>query len=222
MKKIGIFTIARSNSERCPNKMLRDFCGTSLIEIALKKFKELGENAFLAAHESEFKTLCDQEGVRFVQRSERSANIDEPIVDILDFLKNEDFSHFLIVNGCLPFLKTETIQYFVKHCEANNYQSSFGVIRRNNFYFDSQSNPFNFDVGMKTINTKAVETLYEFAHSLYFFEKEYFFEHGRYWDWEKVNLFEMTDHIELIDIDTEADFNTAKALWTALNPTVPV
>ena len=217
MKKIGIFTIARRSSERCPNKMLRNFCGSSLSQIILNKLKDLGPNTFFAAHEPEFKELCNQSNVRFVQRSQRSASIDEPIVEILDFLRNEEFTHFLIINACLPFLKTETIRRFISHCEQNSYKPSFGVVKRNNFYFDSQGKPFNFAVDMKTINTKSAEQLYEFAHALYFYEKEEFFKDGRYWDWNDVTLYEISDHIELIDIDTEEDFRVASKLWESMN-----
>lgn len=217
MKKIGIFTIARRSSERCPNKMLRNFCGSSLAKIILDKLHDLGSNTFFAAHEPEFKELCNQSNVRFVQRSQRSANIDEPIVEILDFLKNEDFTHFLIINACLPFLRIETIRKFISHCEQNHYKPSFGVVKRQNFYFDSQGRPFNFEATMKTINTKSAEQLYEFAHALYFFEKQHFLENGRYWEWSDVALYEISDHIELIDIDTEEDFRVASKLWESMH-----
>ena len=66
---------------------------------------------------------------------------------------------------------------------------------------------------MKTINTKAVEPVYEFAHALYFFNKEYFFENGRYWDWKEVEFIEIQDKVELIDIDTEEDFKIAEDIY---------
>jgi CMP-N-acetylneuraminic acid synthetase len=66
---------------------------------------------------------------------------------------------------------------------------------------------------MLTINTKTVEPVYEFAHALYFFDTEYFFAHGRYWDWQTVRLVEIADPHEVVDIDTEQDFRFAEALW---------
>jgi CMP-N-acetylneuraminic acid synthetase len=66
---------------------------------------------------------------------------------------------------------------------------------------------------MKTINSKTVQPVHEFAHALYFFERDYFFEHGRYWDWQEVRLVELADRYELIDIDTEDDFAFAEAVW---------
>ena len=73
--------------------------------------------------------------------------------------------------------------------------------------------PLNFPADMKTINSKTVQPVLEFAHALYFFERDYFFTHGRYWDWATVRLLEVADPRELVDIDTEADFEFAEALW---------
>ena len=50
---------------------------------------------------------------------------------------------------------------------------------------------------------------------MYFFEKKYFFENGRYWDWEEVQFYEVSNKIELLDVDTEDDFKIAEALWEA-------
>ena len=66
---------------------------------------------------------------------------------------------------------------------------------------------------LKTLNTKTVSPIYEFANALYFFDKKFFFENGRYWDWKNVELFEINNKIELIDIDTEQDFIIAQSIW---------
>jgi CMP-N-acetylneuraminic acid synthetase len=66
---------------------------------------------------------------------------------------------------------------------------------------------------MKTINSKTVQPVHEFAHALYFFDRRYFFEHGRYWDWRTVRLLELPDRRETLDIDTEEDFELAESVW---------
>ena len=75
--------------------------------------------------------------------------------------------------------------------------------------------PLNFPIDLKTINTKTVEPVLEFAHALYFFDKSYFFQHGRYWDWRTVRLIETGGPHEMLDIDTEEDFTFAEVLWKA-------
>ena len=70
-------------------------------------------------------------------------------------------------------------------------------------YAVSGTNCVVLSMDMKTINSKTVAPVLEFAHALYFFEKDYFFEHGRYWDWQTVRLIEAGSAWEMIDIDTD-------------------
>lgn len=210
---IGVLSFGRKQSERCVNKMLRPFANTTLADIALRKLHAFGPQAFFAAYDEEFRGKCDEHQVAFVPRDVRSVSIDEPITDILSFLRDVPFTHLLIVNGCLPFLQTSTIRTFLDACVAGDLAPAFAVIRRKNHFLTTDHRPLNFPLEMKTINSKTVEPVLEFAHALYFFERDYFFEHGRYWDWQTVRLLEIADPRELIDIDTEADFEFAEALW---------
>ena len=210
---IGVFTFGRTQSQRCPNKLLRPFCGTTLTDIVLEKLRGFGPQAFFAGHEDVFREKCEQHGVRFVPRDLNSVSIDEPITEILSFLRDVPYTHLLIVNSCLPFLRAATIRGFLDDCVAGGLAPAFAVMRRKNHFLSLDHKPLNFPLDMKTINSKTVEPVYEFAHALYFFERAHFFTHGRYWDWETVRLLEVQDPRELIDIDTEADFELAEALW---------
>lgn len=211
--RVGIFSFGRTQSQRCPNKMLRPFGETTLTDLVLAKLARCEGTTFFAGREEAFRQKCARHGVRYVERDARSATIDGPILEILAFLKDMDCSHFLLVSGCLPFLRLETIQGFLRDCVAHESQPAFGVVRRQNYFMGLDRRPLNFDPGAATINTKTVEPVYEFAHALYFFERDYFFRHGTYWDWRTVRLVELPAGQELLDIDTEADFRMAEALW---------
>jgi len=193
--------------------MLRPFGDTTLTDIILNKLAQLPAYTFFAGLEAEFREKCDHVGVHFVQRDERSATIDEPIRDILGFLEDVPCEYLLIVNGCLPFLKVETITRFLRDCEEGGYEPAFGVVRRNNHFLDLGRHALNFDITSPTINTKTVKPVHEFAHALYFFSRDYFLREGRYWDWQTVRLVEMAGGLELLDIDTESDFAFAESLW---------
>jgi CMP-N-acetylneuraminic acid synthetase len=219
VSSIGVFSFGRKQSQRCPNKLLRPFGDTTLADLMLEKLRTFGEAAFFAGHEDEFRDKCAGHGVRYVPRSLHSVSIDEPITEILSFLHDVPFTHLLIVNACLPFLQAATIRGFLDDCVAANLRPSFGVIRRKNHFISLDNRPLNFPADLMTINSKTVEPVYEFAHALYFFEKQYFFEHGRYWDWREVRLVEMSDRYEIIDIDTEDDFAFAEALWKGTRQT---
>lgn len=193
--------------------MLRPFAGTTLTDVLLDKLRHFAPQVFFAAHEDEFREKCERHGVPFVARDPRSVAIDEPITDILSFLHDVPYTHLLIVSGCLPFLQASTITGFLDECRRGDLAPAFAVIRRRNHFISIDRRPLNFPLDLATINTKTVEPVLEFAHALYFFEKSYFFEHGRYWDWQTVRLLEAGDPREMLDIDTEEDFTFAEALW---------
>lgn len=193
--------------------MLRPFGDTTLLDLVLAKLAELGPDSFFAGFEHEFEEKSRQHGVRFVRRDERSVSIDEPITDILSFLRGLDYTHFLIVNGCLPFLEVDTIRDVRERCIAGGHEPAFAVVRRHNHFIGPDRTPLNFPRDMKTINSKTVTPVFEFAHALYFFEKQYFFEHGAYWDWRTVRFLELSDRAEILDIDTEEDFTFAETVW---------
>lgn len=212
-ERIGIFSFGRRESKRCPDKMLRPFGETTIVDIVLRKLKTLGDNTFFAAYDAEFKEKCDEAGVRFVQRTKKSISINDSTIKALLFLKDIEYEYLLIVNGCLPFLKTETIQMFVEDVIKNDVAPSTAIIKRNNYYFDSKKKPINFSTNLKTINTISVNPIYEYANALYFFNRKYFLEKGKFWNWKKVRLFELKNKMELIDIDTEEDFIIAESIW---------
>jgi CMP-N-acetylneuraminic acid synthetase len=211
--RIGVFSFGRTQSERCPNKMLRPFAGTSLTDLMMTKLSQLGADVFFAGHEDVFADKAREHGVPFVRRSLASATIDEPITEILSFLRDVPYSHLLIVNACLPFLRVGTIRAFLDDAAAHQHQPAFAVVKRQNHFLSLDRRPLNFPSEMRTINSKTVTPVHEFAHALYFFDRDYFFSHGRYWDWQEVRLVELGDRYELIDIDTEEDFAFAEALW---------
>jgi len=213
MNNIGVFTFARKQSQRCPNKMLRPFAGTTLTDIALAKLAKLGSDTFFAGYEKEFEDKAGHAGVKFIKRDEKSINIDGPITEILAFLKKVEYEYLLIVSGCLPFLSVETIDNFLQDCKSNALKPSFSITIKRNYFLDSQHNPLNFDLATKTMNTKIVEPVYEAVQALYFFNKDYFFENGRYWDWKDVRFIEINDKIQTFDIDTEEDFKIAEEIY---------
>ena len=214
---IGVCSYGRKKSQRCPNKMLRNFGGTTLVDILLRKLVPFGDDAFFAGYDKEFEDKCQQNGVRFIQRSEKSVSIDEPQIECLSFVKDVEYDHLLIVNGCLPLLGESIIQRFLNIVIEKGLPPSAAIIKRHNYFFGQHKEPINFPAGLKNLNTKTVRPIFEFANALYFFSRDYFLENERYWDWSKVNLIEFDDGLEFIDVDTEEDFVLAEAVWKELN-----
>ena len=213
MTKVGIYSFGRKQGQRCPNKMLRPFCNTTLTGIMISKLAQFESDSFFAGYEQEFRDECEKSSVRFVQRDLNSISIDEPIIDILSFLKNVHHEYLLWINPCLPFLSVQTIRTFLNDCLAHQCRPAFPVVKRATHFLRADGSAVNFDASAKTLNTKKVEPLYEMAHAFYFFNRDFFLEHGRYWHWDDVRTVELPANDELIDIDEEHEFTLAENLW---------
>tara|TARA_B110000444_G_C18806492_1_gene580265 strand:+ start:101 stop:787 length:687 start_codon:yes stop_codon:yes gene_type:complete len=211
-KDISIFSYGRKNSQRCHNKLLRKFHDTSVVDILLNKIGQY-ENCYFGGYDKEFKYKCKNHGVNFLQRTKRSVNIDYPISDALSFVKEIDSKYLLLVNSCLPFLSVETINLFLSEVIKSNFKPTSLLFKRDNYFFNKNFKPLNFDTNLKTLNTKTVKPIYEFANALYFFKKDYFLKYNKYWNWNSVNYVTIDNKIELLDIDTEDDFIISESLW---------
>ena len=208
---IAVFSCARLNSQRCSNKMIRDFGGTSLIDIFLSKLKCLEMNTFFAGYEPLIKDKCKDHGIDFIQRTKQSSN-SEVAKEIYNFLENVDYKYLLMVNACIPFLKLSTIRDFSIKCDELR-KPLFAVFKKNNYFMSMTNEPYNYENDIKTINTKFVNPVREFAHIFYFYEREFFLENGFYWNWSEVEYEEVPHGIESLDIDTEEDFEMTRLLW---------
>ncbi len=216
MSDIVTFSFGRKQSARVPNKMLRPFAGTTLVDIALAKLQAFAPDAFFAGYEPEFREKCDRHGVRFVQREEASINIDGPITDILSFLLTIDAKYFLLVSACNPFLRVEHINQFLDACQQGApRRPAISVKRHRKHFVTPDAQGLNFSLETKTLNNKTVQPIFELVDGLYFFEKDFFFSEGTYWRWSEVRFLDASGDDLLIDVDTEADFAAAQALWGA-------
>ena len=209
--EVAVFSCARLASQRCKNKMVRKFGDTTLLDILLSKLKSISSNTFFSGHESIFEERSKFYKVDFIPRSFKSGN-SEVASEIYNFLEDVDYKYLLCINGCQPFLKRKTIEDFLSKC-IKTKRPTFAVFKRNNYFMDMNNNPFNYDPQIKTINTKFVQPVREFAHVFYFYERDYFLKNGVYWDWKEVDYVEIPHGIESLDIDSEEDFDMARLLW---------
>lgn len=182
----------------------------------LGKLAELGPHTFFAGYEDEFRLEAEGAGVAFVRRDRHSAFIDEPILDILSFLRDVDYEYLLWVNPCLPLLETDTIRGFLDTCIDGGFRPAFPVVTRKTHFLRLDRTAVNFDQSVKTLNTKTIEPILEMVHAFYFYNRRYFLDHGAYWTWADARMVELSvDREQLFDIDEEHEFALAERLWQA-------
>lgn len=226
MKSISdvVFIIqSRMNSQRVPRKMLRDFAGSNLFEIAIQKLLSSkiipNENIYLSIHEDELKDIAKKYNVNVYSRSFDSANNDNSLQMIYEWHDKLPFKYVVKINPCSPLLKVETIDLFVKEFISQEKDNLFGVIPTKDYYWNKEGKLITPWPDNQTImNTKAVEVTYKAAHVLYASRMELISKDMFMGDFQTeggIQLYPM-DELECFDIDYEWQFLVAELIYKQL------
>ena len=226
MKKIEdiLFIVqGRVNSKRVSQKMIRDFCGTTLFDIAIDKVLDSKiipkENFYVSVYDTELKNIAKQKDVNIYSRSYESANNDNSLQTIYEWYDKLPFKYVVKINGCSPLLKTETIDSFVKQFLEQEEENLFGVIQMNDYFFNKDNELVTpWPENQTIMNTKAVEPTYKAAHCLYASRMDIIGD-GFWMDTNsppKPELFIM-DELETFDIDYEWQFNMGEILYEKIS-----
>ena len=223
MKNINdiLFVIqARLNSQRVPQKMIKDFNGTNLFSIAIDKVLDSEvipkDNFYVSICEDELIDIANDKGVNIYERSYESANNDNSLQKIYEWHDKLPFKYVVKINGCSPLLKTETIDGFVKQFVEQEEENLFGVIETKDYYWNKDGKlvtPWPED--QTIMNTKAVEVTYKAAHTLYASRMDLIKDNMFMGNFQKeggIKLYPM-DELETFDIDYEWQFKLGEILY---------
>lgn len=220
MKRVCVILQARLNSERCPQKMIRPFAGTTLFDIACSKLSKLNTHSIfgniVSIHEPELFQIANKyPNISFFYRSYESANCDNGLTNIYEWWDQLPFTHAIMFNPCLPFLSLDTIQKFIDDFIESDTDGCFGVISKKDYFWNTKGDMLNeWPTGQDLLNTKAVDTTYQAAHALYAGKLE---DIGRgIWmgDWrENPPVLYSLNEEECLDIDYEWQFKMLEQLY---------
>lgn len=172
LNKILFIVQSRINSERVPNKMIRPIGNSCLFEILLKKVKNtiIPLNQFYASvYDNELKNICIKNDIQIFHRSLESRNTDNNLSLMYEWWnKFPQYEFAILLNPCLLFLSEKTINNFIKEYCSNNFPGLFGVIRKKQYYWDTNGKLITpWPANTTIMNTKIVSETYEAAHALY-------------------------------------------------------
>ena len=215
MKTIAAIAHARKTSTRCPNKHLRPFGNTTLIDIALDNLSKLDvDEKYLAVYDQELKDKII-DGVKILHREYDSVSPGNCHHSIMyRHLENVKSEFIVNYNPCQPFVKVEELQKLIDLFKQSDCKSAITVQKERNFFWDKTKNPINFKPNDR-LSTTAGPWIYLATHSLVFYEKNYMLSEWELFPNTKDNPFPLiTDwpEEELIDVDTELDFKLAKLI----------
>ena len=143
IEDIAVIIQARLSSQRIPQKMIKPFAQTTLFDIAIQKVAKSSfvpkENFFLSIHERELIDIANKYGANIFLRSERSARSEgTPMTEMYEWWDKLPFKYCVLVNGCAPFMKTETIDGFIQAYMASESDGMFGVMEKKNYFWNKQ------------------------------------------------------------------------------------
>ena len=217
MKTISVVTNARLGSTRVPNKLMRPFADSSLIEIALAKLNKMDffEHRYLAVGEKELMSLAAK--YPNVEILKREADAIKPGVNPLSVT----FEHYLrvpsdyvfVFNPCLPCITIETIRKAFDYFQSTDYNSYTAVVPTGDWIFDSEGNALtNSDPRNATTNKN--RTFLKGCHAFHIVNKEFFRAQGILWTFapNDPHLVRIAE-AEAVDVDTPAEFDLAEKIY---------
>ena len=211
---------ARLESQRVPKKMIRPFCGTTLVDILIEKIKQSSiipyENFYLSVHDKELMDIGYKHGTNIFKRSKDSALAENSIPLIYEWHDKLPYKYIILLNACNPVLTIETIDQFVESYINSDKGGMFGVIGKKQYFWDENGKMISpWPTHQKIMNTKTMGITYEAAHCLYASEMG-IIKKG-YWMDEKLppepELFIIDDELEIFDIDYEWQFKVGEKLY---------
>tara|TARA_R110002050_G_scaffold286447_1_gene436851 strand:+ start:621 stop:1295 length:675 start_codon:yes stop_codon:yes gene_type:complete len=211
---------ARLESQRVPKKMIRPFCGTTLVDILIEKIKQSSiipyENFYLSVHDKELMDIGYKHGTNIFKRSKDSALAENSIPLIYEWHDKLPYKYIILLNACNPLLTIETIDQFVESYINSDKGGMFGVIGKKQYFWDENGKMISpWPTHQKIMNTKTMGITYEAAHCLYASEMG-IIKKG-YWMDEKLppepELFIIDDELEIFDIDYEWQFKVGEKLY---------
>ena len=210
---ISIVINARVNSTRVPKKLIRDFCGTTLLDFILEKVKAIDVPKYVAT--------CEEEIISIVKRHNGFSILDRESLSVQKGFRHQSitFAHYknvptdkiMCINPCCPFVDRLTYEIAMEKMLSEKCITLTTVKKLNTVCFDSQFKPVNAALQVSTLNN---DPIYEMSHLFHIFDKKFFLENGYFWDYSKKHpfLFEVTDD-QSLDIDYIMDFNVCEIIW---------
>lgn len=217
MKSISVVINARLGSTRVPQKLVKPFAESSLIEIALSKLDRMDffEHRYLAVSERDLIELGSKyKNVEILERDAAAVKKGvNPLTVTFEHYLRVPSDYIFVFNPCLPCIEVETIKRAFDYFQQSNFNSYTAVVPTGDWIFNSEgkaltnSNPLN-------PTTNKDRTYLKACHAFHIIKKNFFSENGVLWTFnlDDPHLIEIPEH-EAIDVDTKNEFTLAEIIY---------
>lgn len=212
----------KGNSQRVPNKNMKDFGGSPLYHAIVKSLLN-SKYIECVVINTDSKIIAEDAKENF---GDKIIIIDRPVEIQGDFVSMNDIiaydlsklqgDYFLQTHSTNPLLKSETIdkaveKYFEGLKNLENFDSVFGVTRVQTRFYDKNAKAINHNPN-ELLRTQDLEPMYEENSNFYIFSKESFKNANNKRIGLKPQIFEV-NKLEAVDIDEPEDFIIAELLY---------
>ena len=217
MKSISVVINARLGSTRVPEKLVRPFAGTSLIEIALGKMNKMAffDHRYLAVAETELMDLGRKFSnveilMRDVQAVQKGVN---PLPVTFSHYQRVPSDYIFVFNPCLPCIKIETIKNAFDYFQETNHNSYTAVIPTGEWIFDAEGNVLT-NSDPRNVTTNKNTTFFKGCHAFHIINKTFFRDKQILWTFGRndPHLVQIPDG-EAVDVDTPMEFELAEKMY---------
>ena len=215
---VCVIVQARLGSQRVPQKMIKPFCDTTLLDILFSKLLKSSivprQNIYVSACEKEITDIAEKYNLSIFERSHESAQEEHDIRKIFEWHDKLPFKYVVLISACNPLLTIDTIDAFVVGFLRSDNEGAFSVIEKKTYYWDKDGNPITDWGGRPSMNTKFVEPVYEAAHCLYASRLD-IIKDGFWMDSKSPPnpYLCLVDELETFDIDYPWQFDVAEVLY---------
>lgn len=217
--KIKALLPMKGNSERVPNKNMRNFDGSPLYHAIVKSLlatKYISHVVINTDSEIIAKDAKEYFGdkIIIINRPKEIQGDFVSMNNIIDYdISQLEGEHFLQTHSTNPLLRSETINKAIEVYFNNldKFDSVFGVTKVQTRFYDKNAKAINHNPN-ELLRTQDLEPMYEENSNFYIFSKESFKEANNKRIGLKPQIFEV-NKLEAIDIDEPEDFIMAELLY---------
>lgn len=219
MKPVVAVINARLKSSRTQSKMIRPYCGTDLLEIALEKLDKLDffSHRYLAVAEDELAQKAKKyQNVEILIRKEAAVapGPHHPMVTFEHYTRLPT-EYFFVINPCAAFLTIETIKRAFDIFQQTDYRSYISVEKSRDWLFSISGDALTHRNAEGLQNTSDGDYFLRATHAFYVANRDYFIANdGKLWTLRRndPHLIEMPAE-EAVDVDTDRDFEISEYLY---------
>ena len=217
MVTITAMIMGRTLSTRVPRKLIRDFGGTTILDIALEKLNRMDfvDSRYLAVAEDELAEKCNKYSHIEVMWRKPESILQG---DVAHTIRQEHYTrvksdYILIFNPCHPFIELETLKDAISFVRETKFNSYTSVIPSVDWIFNKNGDPIT-NKNPKIVSTTETGKLFKVAHAFHVIKPEFLRKNGLLWSFTKNDpcLLEISEK-EALDIDTELEFTISELLY---------